>query len=76
MIVRPPLVALISATPTAIAPAESAFARNFPSARLWNILDDRLLTEADSRGGLDDELRARMGRLIDHALAGARQGFY
>ena len=69
-----PLVALISATSAAIAPAETAFARNFPGARLWNILDDRLLTEAEARGGLDDELRARIGRLIDHALAGGAAG--
>ncbi len=69
-----PLVALISATSAAIAPAETAFARNFPGARLWNILDDRLLTEAEARGGLDDELRARIGRLIDHTLAGGAAG--
>jgi hypothetical protein len=74
MTVGPPLVALISATPAAIAAAETAFARNFPGAQLWNILDDRLLTEADARGGLDDELRARMGRLIDHALAAGAAG--
>lgn len=71
---RPPLVALISATPAAIRPAETAFARVFPAAVLWNILDDRLLIEATDRGGLDDELRLRMGRLIDHAIAGGAAG--
>jgi hypothetical protein len=71
---RPPLIALISATPAAIRPAEAAFARVFPAAVLWNILDDRLLIEATDRGGLDDELRIRMGRLIDHAIAGGAAG--
>jgi len=69
-----PLIALISATPAAIAPAEAAFARVFPAAVLWNILDDRLLIEATYRGGLDPELQIRMGRLIDHAAAGGADG--
>jgi phosphohistidine swiveling domain-containing protein len=64
-----PLVALISATRAAIAPAERGFARQFPDASLWNIVDDRLLTEANRRGGVDEALAGRMRRLIDHALA-------
>jgi hypothetical protein len=68
------MVALISATPAAIHPAEAAFRRTFPSAVLWNLLDDRLLAEADERGGLDAELHDRMGRLIDHAIAGGAAG--
>jgi hypothetical protein len=71
---RAPLVALISATPAAIPPAVAAFDRIFPAAVLWNLLDDRLLTDADERGGLDDELRARMTRLIAHAEAGGAAG--
>jgi phosphohistidine swiveling domain-containing protein len=64
-----PLVALISATRAAILPAEHGFARQFPDASLWNIVDDRLLTEANRRGGVDQALANRMRRLIDHALA-------
>ena len=71
---RAPMVALISATSAAIHPAEAAFRRTFPSAVLWNLLDDRLLTEADQRGGLDAELYDRMGRLIDHAIASGAAG--
>ncbi len=68
-----PVIALISAVPTAVGPATGAFAAAFPEAVPWNLLDDRLLVEADIRGGLTDGLRARMRRLIDHALAeGAR----
>ncbi|MFC5947496.1 hypothetical protein ACFQH9_04305 [Pseudonocardia lutea] len=64
-----PKIALISAVPAAIAPAEAALRAALPDAVVWNILDDRLLADADSRGGLDDVLRLRMQRLIAHAVA-------
>lgn len=70
----PPKIALISAVTAAIAPARSALDDLYPEADVWNILDDRLLTDADERGGLDDALRARMVRLIDHALAEGADG--
>ncbi|MDR7188239.1 Asp/Glu/hydantoin racemase [Microbacterium sp. BE35] len=63
-----PRIALISAVPAAIHPAESAIRDQIPDAELWNILDDRLLSDADNRGGLDENLRNRMNRLIEHAL--------
>lgn len=62
-----PLVALISANPAAMTPANSAFAEAFPEARLWNILDDRLQDDADARG-VTGSLAERMHRLIDHAV--------
>jgi hypothetical protein len=64
-----PKIALISAVPTAIPPAQSAVHERLPDAVVWNILDDRLLVDAADRGGLDDGLRRRMRRLIEHALA-------
>ncbi|MEV4666368.1 aspartate/glutamate racemase family protein [Microbacterium sp. LWO12-1.2] len=70
----PPRIALISAVTAAIAPARSALDELYPEAQVWNILDDRLLSDADDRGGLDDALRARMVRLIDHALAEGADG--
>lgn len=70
----PPRIALISAVTAAIAPARSALDELYPEAEVWNILDDRLLSDADDRGGLDDALRARMVRLIDHALAEGADG--
>ncbi len=70
----PPRIALISAVTAAIAPARSALDELYPEAQVWNILDDRLLSDADDRGGLDDALRARMLRLIDHALAEGADG--
>lgn len=66
------LVALISATPVAIPPATRALAEEFPQARVWNLLDDRLLTDADDAGGLTEPLATRMRTLIEHAVgAGA-----
>lgn len=70
----PPRIALISAVPAAIGPATAALDELYPEAEVWNILDDRLLVDADERGGLDDALRARMTRLIDHALAEGADG--
>jgi hypothetical protein len=63
-----PKIALISAVPASIPPAQSALHESFPDAVVWNILDDRLLSDAEDRGGLDDDLRRRMTRLIEHAL--------
>ncbi len=63
-----PLIALISATPLAIRPAAAAVTEAMGDADVWNILDDRLMAEAESRGGLDPALRARMGSLIDFAV--------
>jgi hypothetical protein len=63
-----PLVALISTTPVAMAPASAALAAEFPEAGVWNVLDDRLLTDANDSGGLTPELAARMRRLIDYAV--------
>ncbi|SDO08728.1 AroM protein [Klenkia soli] len=64
------MVALIHATPAAMAPARGALLDRFPGATLWNLLDDRLITEAEQAGGLTDPLRRRMEHLIDHAAAG------
>lgn len=64
-----PKIALISAVPAAIPPTRAALRDLLPDAVVWNILDDRLLVDADRRGGLDAGLRRRMRRLIEHALA-------
>jgi Asp/Glu/hydantoin racemase len=69
-----PLVALIHAVPTGARVAQEAFAREFPRATVWNVLDDRLLDDALHAGGLTDALRRRMLRLIAHVLEGGAQG--
>lgn len=65
---HPPLVALISAIPAAISPARDAFDALYPEAQIWNLLDDRLLDDANAAGGLTARLEERMKRLISHAL--------
>jgi phosphohistidine swiveling domain-containing protein len=69
-----PLIALVSATAAAIAPATRALSAEFPEASVWNILDDRLQTDATARGGVTPQLAQRVTRLIDHALAEGADG--
>nr|MDT0659760.1 hypothetical protein [Micromonospora sp. DSM 115978] len=64
-----PTVALIHGTPTAMSPAREAFTELFPDARLWNLLDDRLISDADAAGGLTPGLTERMRTLIEYAVA-------
>ncbi|SMD07378.1 hypothetical protein [Kibdelosporangium aridum] len=64
-------IALISATTTAIEPAVSALAEEFPEADPWNILDDKLLPDAEKSGGVTPSLEARMRRLISYAADNA-----
>lgn len=71
---RGPRIAVISAVPTAIAPASAALTARIPDTQIWNILDDRLLEDASDAGDLTPVLRARMDALIDHALAGGADG--
>jgi aspartate/glutamate racemase len=65
-----PTVALIHATPAAMAPARAAFAEKFPQARLWNLLDDLLISQAEEAGQITPPLRRRMERLIEQARDG------
>lgn len=65
-----PIVALVHGTPAGIRPAAEAFTARFPQATLWNVLDDRLITEADAAGALTSGLHRRMARLIGYAIDG------
>ena len=69
-----PRIALISATPLAIAPAATAITAALPTATVWNLLDDRLLADAHVEGGITAPLAARMDGLIELALAGGADG--
>ncbi|GIE28733.1 hypothetical protein Ait01nite_017780 [Actinoplanes italicus] len=66
----PPVVALIHATPASVAPAHAAFAADFADARLWNLLDDHLISEAEAAGGLTADLHQRMHTLLRYAVNG------
>ena len=69
-----PTVAMVHATPAAIAPAVQAFDACFPEAELWHLLDDRLVSDAERAGGLVPRLRRRMLSLIGHAVSGGADG--
>lgn len=69
-----PLVAFIGATAAAIPPASAAFAEHFPEATLWNLLDDRLITEAVAAGGLTPALSERMRTLVRYAVDAGADG--
>ncbi|MFD6697905.1 MULTISPECIES: hypothetical protein [unclassified Microbacterium] len=71
---EPPLIALISATSAAIAPAVDGLRVAYPSAEVWNLLDDRLLSDAEEAGGVTPPLMQRMTRLIHHAVDGGASG--
>ncbi|MCG8927609.1 aspartate/glutamate racemase family protein [Lentzea sp. CC55] len=62
------LIALVHATPAPIGPAAEAFADALPQARLWNLLDDTLIGDAEQAGGLTPALRTRMRTLIAYAV--------
>ena len=71
---RPPLIALIHGVPAAIEPATLAIREEIPGARVWNVLDDRLIEEVNVQGGVTPALLERMVRLIDHALLEGADG--
>ncbi|WP_461032962.1 aspartate/glutamate racemase family protein [Streptomyces mayteni] len=65
---------MIHAVPAGARIANHAFARDFPEARVWNLLDDRLLDDALAEGGLTRALHRRMLRLVAHAVHGGADG--
>ncbi len=65
-----PLVAAIHAMPATIASVDAALASRFPEARLWHLMDGRLLEDAVAAGQLTPALRRRMLGLVEHAIAG------
>jgi hypothetical protein len=69
-----PLIALIHGVPAAIEPATLAIREQIPDAKIWNILDDRLIEEVGRQGSVTPALLARMLRLIDHALLEGADG--
>jgi Asp/Glu/hydantoin racemase len=69
-----PTIAMIHATPAAIGPAVAAFAEEFPAARPWHLMDDRLAGDADRAGRLTAPLRRRMLSLIAHSVDGGADG--
>ncbi|WP_020577049.1 hypothetical protein [Actinopolymorpha alba] len=65
-----PRIALISAAPAAMQPAQEAVIAELPQAEIWHLLDDRLLADAEAAGGVAASLQVRMNALIDIAIRG------
>lgn len=70
---RAPLVAVINATTASVSPAKAGLAEAFPEAAVWNLLDDRLISEAEASGGLTPALAKRMLSLIEYAINGGAE---
>ena len=64
-------VAAVHATPASIPPLRAALTAELPGATLWNVIDDRLASDADATGGqLTPALRDRMLNLVRHGVDG------
>ena len=62
-----PRIALIHATPVAIEPIVSAFARLWPAARTTNLLEDSLSADLAAEGSLTDAMIGRFVTLARYA---------
>lgn len=64
-----PRIALIHALSHSVAPINAAFARDWPQARLMNLLDDSLSADLAANGqGLDAAMHDRFQRLAQYAV--------
>src|SRR6478735_10192287 len=62
-----PRIALIHATPLAVAPIQSAFERLWPQARRMNLLDDSLSLDRAAAGSLTPAMTQRFVDLARYA---------
>ncbi len=74
MVKSAPRIALIHATPLAVAPVAQAFDRLWPSARLANLLDDSLSVDLAQAGRLDDAMYERMRSLARYVRGNGADG--
>ncbi|HEY4269104.1 MAG TPA: hypothetical protein VGM94_13025 [Galbitalea sp.] len=66
------LVAVISGVSEAAPPAAESLRDLMPDAKIWNLIDDRIVSDAVSRDEVTPHLADRMARLVEHArLEGA-----
>lgn len=66
---KTPRIALIHALSHSVAPINEAFARDWPQARLMNLLDDSLSADLAANGqGLDAAMHDRFQRLAQYAV--------
>ena len=67
-------IALVHATPVAMAPIHTAFAADWPEVRLTNLLDDSLSIDRIGGGELTPELAERIIDLAHHARRSGADG--
>jgi Asp/Glu/hydantoin racemase len=64
-------IALIHATPLAVAPIRDAFGRGWPEAETFNLLDDALSPDLERSGTVDESFYRRFAALTAYAVEGA-----
>jgi len=69
-----PRIALIHATPLAIAPIDDAFRRLWPAAHRTNLLDDSLSADRAAAGALTPAMIERFIALADYSVATGADG--
>lgn len=74
MAINAPRIALIHATPLAVAPVSQAFDRLWPQARLVNLLDDSLSADLAAAGHLNEALAGRILALARYVRGNGADG--
>lgn len=67
-------IALIHATPVAVSPVADAFARLWPEAEIYNLLDDSLAADLASAGKLTDRMYERFLSLGEYVARDGADG--
>ncbi|MGU3498012.1 hypothetical protein [Mycobacterium sp. C31M] len=68
-----PLIAVVHTTTASMAPTAAALRTELPDVRVWNLVDDRLGSDADTAGDMTPRLRDRMLNLVRHAVDGGAE---
>jgi Asp/Glu/hydantoin racemase len=72
--VRPPRIALIHAVEVAIPPVRAAFARGWPEAGIFSLLDESLSPDLVAAGSITEAIGARIKALADYAAGTGADG--
>jgi hypothetical protein len=69
-----PRIALVHALEESVLPARQAFARHWPQAFAFDLLDTSLAVDRAAAGRLDDSMMSRFRALADYAVTYAGRG--
>ncbi len=59
---------IVHPTEMTVAPLREAFARHWPEARIFNLIDESLYDELDPQGTITPEIRRRVRLLLDYCV--------